>query len=114
MPGDDQEAVTRQDLTEFRTFLLEQLKSHTSQLSSKFEKASTDAESALSVSKQLKVESEFKCTYPGNERNYKFNLEILDHLDSVSKARSRFCGSVPMFVRFCQTHQGKQQKYPNC
>ena len=84
MPGDDQETVTRQDLTEFRTFLLEQLKSHTSELSSKFEKASTDAESALSVSKQL--ESELKFTYPGNERNYKFNLEVLDHLDSVSKA----------------------------
>ena len=55
MPGDEQETFTRQDLTEFRTFLLEQLKSHTSELSSKFEKASTDAECALSVSKQLKV-----------------------------------------------------------
>ena len=86
MPGDDQETVTQQDLTEFRTFLFEQLKSHTSELSSKFEKASTDVESTLSVSKQLKVESELKFTYPGNERNYKFNLEVLDHLDSVSKA----------------------------
>ena len=85
MPGDEQETVTRQDLTEFRTFLLEQLKSHTSELSSKFEKASTDAESALSVSKQLKVESELKFSYPGNERNYKFNLEVLDHLENVSK-----------------------------
>ena len=65
MPGDEQETVTRQDLTEFRTFLLEQLKSHTSELSSKFEKASTDAESALSVSEQLKVESELKFSYPG-------------------------------------------------
>ena len=53
MPDDEQETVTRQDLTEFRAFLLEQLKSHTSELSSKFEKASTDAECALSVSKQL-------------------------------------------------------------
>ena len=86
MPGDDQETITQQDLTEFWTFLLEQLKSHTSELSSKFEKASSDAESALSVSKQLKVESELKFTYPGNERNYKFNLEVLDHLDSISKA----------------------------
>ena len=86
MPGDEPEAVTRQDLTEFRTFLLEQLKSHTSELSSKFEKASTDAECALSVSKQLKVESELKFSYPGNERNYKFNLEVLDLLESVSKA----------------------------
>ena len=50
MLGDEQETVIQQDLTEFRTFLLEQLKSHTSELSSKFEKASTDAESALSVS----------------------------------------------------------------
>ena len=32
MPGDEQETVTRQDLTEFRTFLVEQLKSHTSEL----------------------------------------------------------------------------------
>ena len=86
MPGDEQETVTRQDLTEFHTFLLEQLKSHTSELASKFEKASTDDECALSVSKQLKTESELKFSYPGNERNYKFNLEVLDHLDSVSKA----------------------------
>ena len=53
MPGDEQETVTRQDLTEFRAFLLEQLKSHTSELSSKFEKASTDAHCASSVSRQL-------------------------------------------------------------
>ena len=68
MPGDEQETVTRQDLTEFRTFLLEQLKSHTSELSSKFEKVPTDAECALSVSKQLKVESEVKFSYPGRKR----------------------------------------------
>ena len=85
MPGDEQETVTRQDLTEFRTFLLEQLKSHTSELSSKFEKASTDAVCALSVSKQLKVERGLKFSYTGNERNYKFNLEVLDLLESVSK-----------------------------
>ena len=86
MPGDEQETVTRQDLSEFRTFLLEQLKSHTSELSSKFEKASADAESALSVSEQLKVESELKFSYPENKRNYKFNLEVLDHPENVSKA----------------------------
>ena len=68
MPDDEQETVTRQDLTEFRAFLLEQLKSHTSELSSKFEKASTDAECALSVSKQIKVESEVKFSYPGRKR----------------------------------------------
>ena len=77
MPGDEQETVTPQDLTEFHTFPLEQLKSHTSELSSKFEKASTDAECALSISKQLKVESELKFSCPGNERNYKFNLWII-------------------------------------
>ena len=86
MPGDEQQTVTRKDLTEFCTFLLEQLKSHTSELPSKFEKASTDTECALTVSKQLKVESELKFSYPGNERNYKFNLEVLDLLESVSKA----------------------------
>ena len=47
MPGNEQETVTQQDLTKFRTFLLEQLKSHTSELFSKFEKASTDAECTL-------------------------------------------------------------------
>ena len=36
----DQETVTRQDLTEFSAFFFEQPKSHTSELSSKFEKAS--------------------------------------------------------------------------
>ena len=48
MPGDEQETVTQEDLTEFRSFVLEQLKSHTSVLSSKFEKASTDAKWAIS------------------------------------------------------------------
>ena len=28
----------------------------------------------------------FLFSYPGNERNYKFNLEVLDLLESVSKA----------------------------
>ena len=87
MLGNEQETVTRQDLTEFRSFLIEQLKSHTSELSSKFEKASTDVECALSVPKQLKVESELRFSYSGNERNYKFNLEVLDHLENVSKTR---------------------------
>lgn len=40
--------------------LLEQLKPYTSERSSKLEKASTDAESALALSKQLKVERELK------------------------------------------------------
>ena len=86
IPGDAQETVSRQDLTEFHTFLLKQFKSHTSELSSKFDKASTDAMCALSVTKQLNVESELKFSYPGNERNYKFNLEVLDLLESTSKA----------------------------
>ena len=52
--GNEQEMVTSQDLTEFHTFFLKQLRSHTFELSSKFEKTSTDAECALSVSQQLK------------------------------------------------------------
>ena len=36
MPGEEQETVTRQDLTDFRSFLIEHVKSHTSDLSSKF------------------------------------------------------------------------------
>ena len=79
-------AVTREDLTQFRDFLLDQLKSHTSEISSKFDKASVDAESALSVSKQLKVESDLKFSHLGNEINYKFNLEVLSHLEKVPKA----------------------------
>ena len=50
------------------------------------EKASTDAAYVLSVSKQLKAESELRFSFPGNERNYKFNLEVFDHLQYVSKA----------------------------
>ena len=74
----DAEAVTRQDLN--------QLKSHTSKLSSKFNKAAFDAENALSVSKQVKAENDLKFNHPGNERNYKFNLEILELLEKLSKA----------------------------
>ena len=82
----DAEAITRQDLNQFRDFLLDQLKSHTSELSSKFNKAAFDAESALSVSKQVKAENDLKFNHPGNERNYKFNLEILELLEKLSKA----------------------------
>ena len=82
----DAEAVTRQDLNQFCDFLLDQLKSHTSELSSKFNKAAFDAESALSVSKQVKAENDLKFNHPGNERNYKFNLEILELLEKLSKA----------------------------
>ena len=84
--NDDAEAVTRQDLNQFRDFLLDQLKSHTSELSSKFNKAAFDAESALSVSKQVKAKNDLKFNHPGNERNYKFNLEILELLEKLSKA----------------------------
>ena len=80
------QAVTRKDLTDFRSFLLDQLKVHTSELSSKFDKATNDAETALLVTKQLKAESELKFTHPGNERNYKFNLEIIDVLETASKS----------------------------
>ena len=76
------QAVTRKDLTDFRSFLLDQLKVHTSELSSKFDKAMN----ALLVTKQLKAESELKFTHPGNERNYKFNLEIIDVLETASKS----------------------------
>ena len=79
-------AVTRQDLNQFCDFLLDQLKSYTSELSSKFNKAAFDVESALSVSKQLKEENDLKFNHPGNERNYKFNLEILELLEKLSKA----------------------------
>ena len=83
----DAEAVTRQDLNEFRDFLLDQLKSHTSELSSKFNKAAFDAESALSVSKQVKAENDLKFNHPGNERNYKVNLEILELLEAFESYR---------------------------
>ena len=84
----DAEAVTRQDLNQFRDFLLDRLKTHTSELSSKFNKAAFDAESALSVSKQVRAEKyeNIKFNHPGNERNYKFNLEILELLEKLSKA----------------------------
>ena len=72
--------------SEFRTYSSNSSLTINSELSSEFEKASTYAECALSVSKELEVESELKFSYPGNERNYKFNLEVLDLLESFSKA----------------------------
>ena len=68
MPAEEEadQAVTRKDLTDFRSFLLDQLKVHTSELSSKFDKATNDAESALLVTKQHKAESELKFTHLGN------------------------------------------------
>ena len=89
MPGGEEpfdQTVSRADLTEFRGFLLDQLKSHTEELSAKFEKASNEAESALLVSKQLKAESKLKFAYPGNERNYKFHFEIVELLETAAIA----------------------------
>ena len=74
MPSDgDQNTVTWQDLTEFRTFLLDRSSAHYWALSQVWKRfypgASTDAECVLFVCYQLKVESELKFSFPENERN---------------------------------------------
>ena len=93
IPGEEEGdgVVTRNDLSEFPTFLLEQLKAHNSELSAKFNKATNTKKKpltrwgALSASQQLKKESARKFVLPVNERNFKFNLDILVFLESASK-----------------------------
>ena len=105
----DAEAVTRQDLNQFRDFLLDQLKSHTSELSSKFNKTAFDAESALSVSKQVKAENDLKFNHPGNERNYKFNLEILELLEKLSTLKKRSKRPSCWIAQFCYSRNATEK-----
>ena len=87
IPGEEEGdgVVTRNDLSEFRTFLLEQLKAHNRDFRLSSTKPLTRW-GALSASQQLKKESALKFVLPVNERNFKFNLEILDLLESSSKS----------------------------
>ena len=79
------ENVTRIDLDGFRSFLLEQLNEQKTQLSGsdQFTGTSRTAENALSISKQLKSESDLKFSYLGNERNFKFNNSVKDILENA-------------------------------
>jgi len=56
------EVVTREDLSDFRNFLLQQIKLHTSEPSLKLTRTlvTCDTERTVTVSKQLKVESDRK------------------------------------------------------
>ena len=55
------EPVTKQDLANFKDFVVSQL---------------TASAAALSASNSLKEQSEIKFTHIGNERNFKFNGQV--------------------------------------
>ena len=56
------EAATREDLDQFKTFLLQQLSQHKTELSEQFSKATKAAESAHQISKQLKLGADITFT----------------------------------------------------
>ncbi|KAK3730336.1 hypothetical protein QZH41_002076 [Actinostola sp. cb2023] len=80
------DSVTKADLDDFRSFLLEQLDDHKSQLAGQFVVTTGTAETALCISKQLKADSDIKFTHPGNERNFKFNVSVKGILEKAIAA----------------------------
>ncbi|XP_048578031.1 uncharacterized protein LOC116611462 [Nematostella vectensis] len=64
--------ATKEDLESFKSFLLTELDAHKSSLTSLFKESSDSAEQALTLSKQLKTESEVKLIHP--DRNRKIRI----------------------------------------
>ena len=56
------EAATREDLDQFKTFLLQQLSQHKTELSEQFSKATQAVESAHQISKQLQLGADISFT----------------------------------------------------
>ena len=91
------EPVTKQDLDSFKDFVVSQLALHKSVISSEVQKSQEVASAALSASNSLKEQSEIKFNHTGNERNFKFNCQVLaklvslkDHLDDLPPSLRRF------------------------
>ena len=77
------EPVTQQDLASFKDFVVSQLALHKSVISSEVQKSQEAASAALSASNSLKEQSEIKFNHTGNERNFKFNGQVLAKLLSL-------------------------------
>ena len=77
------EPVTKQDLASFKDFVVSQLALHKSVISSEVQKSQEVASAALSASNSLKEQSEIKFNHTGNERNFKFNGQVLAKLVSL-------------------------------
>ena len=77
------EPVTKQDLASFKDFVVSQLALHKSVISSEVQKSQEAASAALSASNSLKEQSEIKFNHTGNERNFKFNGQVLAKLVSL-------------------------------
>ena len=82
------EAATREDLDEFKTFLLQQLSQHKTELSEQFSKATQAAESAHQISKQLQLGADISFKNAGNEKSFKFNSVVLDKLQNALSTSS--------------------------
>ena len=70
------EPVTKQDLANFKDFVVSQLATYKSIIFSEVQKTQEAASAALSASNSLKEQSEIKFTHIGNERNFKFNGQV--------------------------------------
>ena len=60
--------------------MIDQLASHKASISSEVQSTQDTASAALLASKQVKEDSDISFHYPGNEKNYKFNRQVLDKL----------------------------------
>ena len=77
------EPVTKQDLASFKDFVVSQITLHKSVISCKVQKSQEAAPAAVSASNSLKEQSEIKFNHTGNERNFKFNGQVLAKLVSL-------------------------------
>ena len=77
------ESVTKQDLASFKDFVVSQLALHKSVISSELQKSQEAASAVHSASNSLKEQSEIKFNHTGNERNFKFNGQVLAKLVSL-------------------------------
>ena len=78
------EEATREDLDQFKTFLLQQLSQHKTELSEQFRKATQAAESTHQISTQLQLGADISFKKAGNEKfSFKFNSGVPDKLQNA-------------------------------
>ena len=76
--------VTKKDLADFKDFVRAEIITHKETLKRQFVEAREAAKEALTTSKRVKAESgELSFKRVGNERNYKFNKQVLENLYSL-------------------------------
>ena len=78
--------ITKKELADFSDFLLQKLNTHKSEIQVSFTLAKENADDALLASKRRSEDTDLKFNKSGNERNFKFNLDVQLLLEKALKA----------------------------